>query len=173
MTSALPTVQPYDIGCEPSSSGPAETVIADGWCTYLLFFAVSKQLNANGYLDDLRVAVLHCEHCVMSKFGYPNDEGFPEHPLYEIGLDESGSSVLEIVDSHWTVEVTDQLEASARRIHGDRYEESWSSRPDLRHFIVALHEKTFECIAKSMTVELFTETFESAIAHVHGKMSEH
>ena len=169
----MPSVQPYDIGCEPSPSGPAETVIADGWCTYLLFFAVSKTLNPGGKLDDLRVAVLHCDHCVVSQFGYPNDEGFREHPLYNLGLDDSGSSVLEIVDSPWSRKVGEQSEASARRIWGDRYDESWLSRSDLRHFIVALKEATFECIAKSMTVELFAETFEIAMDHVNKKMSEH
>ena len=68
-----PRVHPFDIGCEPSPSVPAETLLADGWKTYLLFFAVSKG-------KDLGVAVLDCDHCVMSKFGYPNDEGLEEHP---------------------------------------------------------------------------------------------
>jgi hypothetical protein len=167
----LTSIQPYDIGCEPSPSVPAETVIADGWCTYLLFFAVSKMLNANGKLDDLRVAVLRCNHCVSSRFGYPNGEGFPEHPLYDLGLDNSESSVLRIVDSTWTRDVQSQMAASARRIWGARVAES--TPVELHHFLIALKEATFECVAESMTVETYAETFDAAFAHVMKKLAEH
>jgi len=74
-------VQPHDIGCEPSPSVPAETVIQDGWKTYLLFFAVSKAIGPSGYLDDLGVAVLDCDHCVMAKFGYPRRDEELQAPL--------------------------------------------------------------------------------------------
>lgn len=38
----------YDIGCEPSPSVPSETLLQDGWGTFLLFFAVSKTIGSNG-----------------------------------------------------------------------------------------------------------------------------
>jgi hypothetical protein len=94
-------LRPYDIGCEPSSSVPAETVIQDGWSTYVLFFAVSKSVDETGYLRDLGVAVVECQGCSMAKFGYPNDEGRPEHPLYKLGMHDAGSDILEVIASPW------------------------------------------------------------------------
>jgi hypothetical protein len=167
-------VQPYDIGCEPSPSVPAETVVQDGWKTDLLFFAVSKAVGQSGYLDDLGVAVLDCHQCVMAKFGYPNDEGLPEHPLYLSGMGETASSVMEVADSAWAAEVDGQRTASARRIWGGRgIEPGWVKDCKSRHFIVTLKEKTFECLASSLTVEQFCPTFAEATAFVMAKLAEH
>ena len=167
-------VQPYDIGCEPAPSVPAETVIQDVWKTYLLFFAVSKVVGQSGYLEDLGVAVLGCDHCVMSKFGYPNDEGLAEHPLYRFGMAEVATSVLEVVDSAWAAEVDGQRVASARRIWGGRgITPDWMKDCKSRHFIVTLKEKTFECLASSIAVERFCPTFADATAFVMGKLAEH
>jgi hypothetical protein len=113
-------LQPYDIGCEPSPSVPAEMLIADGYATYILFFAVSKTVGESGFLKDLGVAVVECQDCIASKFGYPNDEGLPEHPFYQFGLATARTSVLEVVDSHWLQELSQQMETSRQRISGDR-----------------------------------------------------
>lgn len=167
-------IRPFDIGCEPSPSVPAETVIQDGWATYLLFFAVSKGVGQSGYLDDLGVAVLNCDRCVMAKFGYPNDEGLPEHPLYRCGMAETVSNVLEVVDSEWAAEVNAQRAASARRIWGSRgIAPNWLEDRKSRHFTVTLKEKTFECLATSIMVERFFPTFAEATAYVMAKLAEH
>src|SRR5262249_52239686 len=94
-------LRPYDIGCEPSPSVPAETVIQDGWSTFVLFHAVSKSVDETGHLRDLGVAVVECQGCSMTKFGYPNDEGRPEHPLYKFGMRDAESSILELIGSPW------------------------------------------------------------------------
>jgi hypothetical protein len=167
-------VVPFDIGCEPSPSVPAELVIQDGWKSYLLFFAVSKAVGAAGRLDNLGVAILDCDHCVMAKFGYPNDEGLPEHPLYLHGMADIASDVLEVVESAWAKEVDGQRLASARRIWGGRgIESDWTNRRKSRHFIIALKEKTFECLASSITVDRFCPTFAEATEYVMAKLSEH
>ncbi len=167
-------VQPCDIGCEPSPSVPAETLLADGWKTYLLFFAVSKSVGESGYLKDLGVAILDCQKCVMSKFGYPNDEGAPEHPLYNCGVADAESSVLEVVNSPWAHEVSEQMVASVRRIWGSRgMDWGWAREGTLRHFIITLKEKTFECLASSLVVEKFCGTFEEAYSHVIAEFPKH
>ncbi len=110
-------VSPHPIGCAASPSVPAETVVADGWTVFLLFFAVSEQINpATGYLDDLGVGILEFTGCVCLQFGYPNDEGLPEHPLYEHGLSDLSSTVGEVIDSDWARYVGTQMRASTVRI---------------------------------------------------------
>jgi hypothetical protein len=167
-------IQPFDIGCEPSPSVPAETLLADGWKTYLLFFAVSKTTNASGQLNDLGVAVLDCQRCAMSRFGYPNDEGVQEHPLFNSGMADLETSVLEVVDSPWVSEVSEQMLASARRIWGGRgMEPKWAQDRTLRHFIILLKEQTFECLASSLTIERFCDTFDEAFSHVIAEFNKH
>lgn len=72
-------------------------MIQDSGTTYLLFCAVSKSVDETGYLKDLGIAVVECKHCSAAKFGYPNDEGLAEHPLYTLGLGAAESSILEVV----------------------------------------------------------------------------
>ena len=168
------TLIPYDIGCEPSPSVPSETLLQDGWSTYLLFFAVSKSVDESGCLKDLGVAVLDCKKCVTSRFGYPNDEGLPEHPLYDCSMESVRTSILEVLESSWVTEVSQQLEASSRRIWGSRgMEASTNQERTHRHFIITLKEATFECIASSLAVEQFFGTFADALAHVTGRLKEH
>ena len=165
---------PYDIGCEPSPSVPAETLLQDGWKTYLLFFAVSKSVEESGFLKDLGVAVLECQECEMSKFGYPNDEGLPEHPLYSCGLEVAQTSILEVIDSQWVKEVSGQMIASAHRIWGGRgINPTWATERVRRHFIVMLKEMTFECIASSLVVVKYCISFDEAFAYVIERLKEH
>jgi hypothetical protein len=142
---------PFDIGCEPSPSVPAETLVQDGWKTYLLFFAVSKTADESGHLKDLGVAVLDCKDCRLSKFGYPNDEGVSEHPLYAYGMADAQSSVLEVIESPWKNEIMKWYHPTGG---------------SLRHFVITLMEATFECIASALEVERFCKTFDEAFAHV-------
>jgi hypothetical protein len=148
--------------------------LQDGWKTYLLFFAVSKSVGESGSLQDLGVAVLDCRECVISKFGYPNDEALPEHPVYDRGMAGLGTAVLEVIDSPWASEVSGQMVASARRIWGGRGMSSdWATGRTSRHFVVTLKEATFECIASSLAVERFFKTFDEAYAYVIGRFKEH
>lgn len=164
--------KPYNIGCQPSPSVPAETLIAGTFSTYLLFFAVSESLETSGNLTDLGVAVVECKNCTISLFGYPNDEGFHEHPLYEHGLSEINSAVIEVVESDWLKEVTEQKAVSAKRIWAERsmgqYGEQDFSR---KHFIIPLKEKTFECIATELVVVRYAKNFQEATEYVFSKFN--
>ncbi len=81
-------LQSYDIGCEPSPSISAATLLKFERYTYTLFFAVSKGVNKKtGYLDNLGIAVLRSNGCMVTKCGYPDYGGgdintLPEHPLF-------------------------------------------------------------------------------------------
>ncbi|MGE3802964.1 MAG: hypothetical protein AB7H80_18250, partial [Candidatus Kapaibacterium sp.] len=151
-------------------------VVQDGWSTFVLFFAVSKTISETGFLKDLGVAVLECEGCSMSKFGYPNDEGRPEHPFYEFGMQEELSDILEVVDSPWAKEVQLQQKMSAERIWNAKstaWEASDISMKSQKHFILLLTEQTFECLANDIVVRLFAQSFSEAFTYVHKRLDEH
>ena len=164
---ANPKVVPYDIGCEPESVS-SEILLQDGWATFLLFRARSKATSDSGQLDDLGVAVLECLGCSATKFGYPNDEGLPEHPLYNHGMANAMTAVLEVVPSAWAEGVLAKKEMAWNRIWG-----APSSKSAPRHFMICLKEATFECLAREMSVTRFFKDFQEAFAHVQARFSEH
>jgi hypothetical protein len=146
----------------------------DGWSTFLLFLACSEVVGRSGYFDDKGVAVLECESCSITRFGYPNDEGLPEHPLYSLGLANASSAFLEVVGSPWASEVAEQQRASTERIWGGRgMSLPGPSRKSGRHFVVLLKEQTFECIATELTVRLFAKDFAEAHSYVQQRFEAH
>ena len=164
-------LRPYDIGCEPSPSIPAETLIQDVDKTFLLFWAVSQEVGPAGFLEDLGVAVVNCQQCHATRFGYPNDEGLSEHPLFPFGIHEVESSIQEVVESPWLIEISDQMATSARRIWGAQAE-AWIGKrePPLRHFLIPLKEKIFECIATGLAVKRFFPGIEEALAFTTARL---
>ena len=51
---------------------------------------------------------------------------------------------------------------------------SWSRTWTLRHFMLTLKEKTFECLVSDrIVVDRFCQTFDEAFAYVIGKFNEH
>ncbi len=164
-------ILPYALGCQPSSV-PAETLLQDGWNAFLLFFAVSTQVNTEGHVTDLGVAVVECGGCRLTKFGYPNDEGIVEHPLFGEGLLSGNSSIFEVLDSSWANEVAQQMEGARKRL--------WSADTlrkvdpvHLRHFVITLKETTFECLSDGLRVDRYFKTFEEAQAFVLSRMDNH
>ncbi|MDB5346605.1 MAG: hypothetical protein JWP89_4982 [Schlesneria sp.] len=167
------TVRPYDIGCEPSPSEPAETLIQTGDKSYLLFFAVSKTVQENGYLKNLGIAILDCVNVSSAKLGYPNDEGLPEHPFWNHGLADSRSSVVEVSGSEWLADIQDQRNRSANRIWGGRGMKWVPSGESSKHFLITLKEATFECIAESLTVVEYARDFDAAFAYVISELKKY
>lgn len=166
--------KPYKIECQPSPSISAETLIADALSTYLLFFAVSESANNSGYLTDLGVAIVECKDCCISSFGYPNDEGFSEHPLYEHGLNNITSAVIEVVESAWLKDIVAQQTTSAQRIAAKRsMTQNVVHNSSNKHFIIPFKDKTFECIANELVVVDYAKNFQEATEYVFNKLREH
>lgn len=78
-------------------------------------------------------------------FGPPNDETFLGHPLAERGLKPYG--VFEVLDSSW-IRQLERMNSKCDTSH------SQSRNRDQRHYIFSFHDSTFECIARSFSVNL-------------------
>ena len=88
------------------------------------------------------VALVEFTRRIAHMFGPPNDETFSSHPLASRGLRPYG--VFEVIDSSWI-----------RQLAGmNRARQRWSPYDGMRHFIFSFHDSTFECIAKSLAVNL-------------------
>jgi hypothetical protein len=81
-------------------------------------------------------------------FGAPNDEAFHGHPLYSRGLKPYSAFVIE--QSSW-IRQLERMNSVHPYHRPQRYAE-------LKHYVFAFHDSTFECVAKDFTV---TEHFGS------------
>jgi hypothetical protein len=106
-------------------------------------------------------AVVEFLNCQLTRFGYPNDEGLPEHPLYSKGLARAMYSVCEVLNSSWAAMERDRQRNSALRIRGDA---SWVKTD--RHFLVSLHDGTFECLADDLNVREYNEPFSEVVLQI-------
>lgn len=98
--------------------------------------------------------------------GYPNDEGLPEHPLWNDGLSACETSIVEVAGSQWLADIRDQKVRSAKRIWGG-HGMAWTPTTDsLRHFVITLKEATFECIAEKLAVVKYAHNFDEAFEYV-------
>lgn len=156
--------KPYDLGVEPSPSVPCEVLLQDGWNTFLLFEPFSSQGE---------VVVVECVRCAATKFGYPNDEGLPEHPHYGDGISDAKSSVLYSDDTPWLADVLNQIHGSSKRIWGARGVDTPRLSDSRYHFIFTLKEATFECIASGLKVSMTATSFDDAYAYVRRRFAEH
>ena len=89
------------------------------------------------------LGLVEFEHCTSARLGAPNDEVFAGHPLYGKGLEAYGAQ--RVVNSRWLKEIE-----KVNSVHSGYRPDSWR---DLTHFIFWFHDSTFECIARSYTVE--------------------
>lgn len=156
--------KPFNLGCDPSPGTPFETLLQDGWDAFLLFCPH----------DESAVIVVECESCASSRFGYPNDEGLPEHPHYHDGISSGNASFFISDDTPWLRDVANQKAESSRRIWGGRNMTVPAGRGEkLFHFIAPMKEATFECIASNLKIVHRAKGFEDAFSYVRMRFSQH
>ncbi|MBP9899959.1 MAG: hypothetical protein V9H26_17270 [Verrucomicrobiota bacterium] len=153
--------KPIDIGCVPSVSGSGETFIqAELSDAFIIFGAVAKTKESGGRYDDIGWAFVRLKHCQQSKFGYPNDEAFPGHPLYGKGF--SGVGVFEVINSNW-----EQILREQNRI-------SFPDSPpwpwELKHLIFAFKENVLECLVKDFEARIENRPFAELLAEATAKI---
>lgn len=91
--------------------------------------------------------------------GSPNDEAFNGHPLYKKGLSPYGA--YEVKCSSWVQKLMEM-----NRVHPYHKDESFADR---RHFVLAFHDSTFECVARSYTFETGEGSILEAAKMIIGK----
>lgn len=100
-----------------------------------------------------QIAIVTFERPYCHLFGPPNDEAFAGHPLAARGLEPY--SVSEIAESSWVRDL-ERLNA----VHPYHRPESFADR---HHYIFAFHDSSFECVARSFTVEVYHGSMVSAV----------
>lgn len=132
----------------PLPSSPSNEVILHGDLSNFLIcstYYASSDRSLNSVLVEFDVLSL-------SRFGYPNDEGLPEHRLFGKGLDNL-NGFGEVKDSEFLKECESMSNRSSERICSGR-EASFKNYklPPARHFIVSFKENVFEVVCRELKV---------------------
>lgn len=144
---------PFDIGCLPHADVPSVVILQTDVSTVLTFNA--HYTSPEGIDVSNKRAVVELG-CCLTKFGHPNDEALPGHPLYQKGLNTYG--VYEVINSSWVRQVKEMNSVS----FPDRSD--WID--SMRHYIFVFHEDVFECIGGKIRVSMSLEPTEKIFEEV-------
>ncbi|MFN3650974.1 MAG: hypothetical protein ACK47B_15470 [Armatimonadota bacterium] len=146
---------PLDFPVEWDVGAPLPHLLRSDYRTLLSFYAREPVRDESAIKistatdpDEELLAVVEFTGCVSAKLGSPNDEVQNGHALYRRGLDSYTAQ--RVVHSRWLAE----LEA-INSVHACYNPARWA---ELSHYVFWFHDTTFECIAKSYTVELHRES---------------
>ena len=135
---------------QSSVGAPLPVVLSD---EHRLLLAYLLQTDTSGW-DGTSVRVIDLESSseplalvefsgyASFMFGAPNDEAFHGHPLYSRGLKPYSAFVIE--NSSW-IRQLERMNSVHPYHRPQRYAQ-------LKHYVFAFHDSTFECVAESFTV---------------------
>ena len=127
------TVIGLNVGLYPDPGAPQPVLLQDEQRATLVFTAITTD-------EQTVTAIAEFHGCLATRFGYPGDEALPGHPLYKHGL--RYHDVMDVLHSSWLRQVEEQDAAAFPQ------PPNWEQR----HFIITLHDSTFECLADELTI---------------------
>ena len=145
-----------DLGFTPDSGVPNPVLLQTDYSAALVFGAREK-LSDGKPSEVVGNAVIQFERCHLTKFGYPNDEASAGIPRYK----DLTYGAYEVLESSWIDEEV-QLNKHA-----------FPETPrlvDARHFVIAFHDRIFECLADDMQTEFNHELWEQLWVRVYQRV---
>lgn len=155
---------------QSSVGAPCPMILAGEGYLYLAFFLQDTPAGWDGSTvrvvsEDTSgepVGLVTFTHIYAHFFGPPNDEAFSGHPLASRGL--RPYSVSEIQDSSW-IRKLERMNSVHPYHRSERF-------ADLRHFIFAFHDTTFECIAQDFSASVRDGSVAGVLADVFRELHD-
>lgn len=156
-------IEELNLGFGPEAAVSGAVLLQSEYTTFLTFNAMKETDRAHPrggfYRDNAGTAVLEFVNCLISKFGYPNDEatfGIPKYKDLDLAYD-----ICEVTNSEWIRE----LEVlNSFQFPGTDYS-------NCRHFLIFFHDSTFECIAKDMLTSISSKPYAETMAELGSKIA--
>lgn len=128
------------VGFSPEAAVSGALLLQSERATILTFNAM-RPAKTGKYVE-AGTAVFEFRQCLITRFGLPNDEALPGHPLYHQGLDVYGC--YEVLNSSWRAEAEAQ----------NRVAFPATDYSSVRHFVFVFHDSCFECLAGDFDARL-------------------
>jgi hypothetical protein len=141
----------------PEPGAPLPHLELDERGVRLIYYLAESWRVSHGLDGDKHVAICRFNSCSAVYFGVPSDEALLNHPLYGRGLGFYGAFRVE--RSSWAAalsEVGSRKDAPAPRM----------ATPKRTHWIITMHDSTFECVAGSVTVDVRGGAMTNVIAEL-------
>src|SRR5260221_909969 len=136
-----------DLGCVPEAAISGGVLVQTDYSTFLTFNA---QRIMGQRSERVGFALVEFPRCIITQFGYPNDEARVGHPLRSSGLGEYSYGIFEVLNPSWVKRIDQQ-----NRIKFPKWD-SYAAR----HFMITFHDSTFECLAADIHLEIINEPYE-------------
>ncbi|HEX5244466.1 MAG TPA: hypothetical protein VFW23_14485 [Tepidisphaeraceae bacterium] len=147
----LDEVIELDLGVVPEAAVSGAVCLQTELVTILTFNAMrpTDRISPYGgpYLEDAGTAVVNFTRCLISRFGYPNDEPRSGIPLYK----SVDYGIYEVLNSTWIREVVRMNRYSFPKTEDDCVK---------RHFLFGFHDSTFECLADDLDLQVVNEPYD-------------
>ncbi len=145
-----------DLGVSPEAAVSGGLLLQTESSVFFLFNAMRD--GDDGRSTDAGTAVIGFDAPLATRFGHPNDEVRRRHPI----LGEVSYGVFEIAGSSWLDE--------ARRLTQKTF--PGAALTGVRHFVITLHDSTFECLARGLSLDVHEGGYESAFRQIAAKAME-
>ncbi|WP_445363336.1 hypothetical protein ACJJIQ_00385 [Microbulbifer sp. ANSA003] len=157
----MESIEELKLGVRPEAAVSGAVLLQSEYSSYLTFNAqkdTDKPSPYGGfYTADAGTAIVEFQGCLISKFGYPNDEAAMGIPKYK----DFGYDICVVKNSEWVKELENL----------NNYSFPNTSYADFRHFIIFFHDSTFECIAKDLVLKLSNQPYSEIIGELSAKVS--
>jgi hypothetical protein len=166
--SAMPAtpdeIVPLDLGASPDAGVSDAVCLQTEYKTFLTFSAsgLTDRISPYGgpYLEDAGTAVVEFTRCLVSRFGYPNDEARRGIPRYR-GV---SYGIYEVRNSTWIKEVVRMNPHSFPQTRDDYI---------AKHYLFAFHDGTFECLADGLRIEIASEPYHLTFERIRRRVFRH
>lgn len=152
MTESVDKVIELDRGYLAEAAVSGAVLVQTERSTFLTFNAMQKR--PDGLRERSGTALVEFPGCQCTQFGYPNDEALSGHPLYSSGLAEY--AIHEVLNPSWARRLEQQNRVAFPQTG------TWN----LRHFIIAFHDSTFECLAGNLVLRVFDEPYARVLQRI-------
>ncbi len=146
-----------ELGIQPEAAVSGAVCLQTESGVFLTFNAMrpTDRVSPHGgnYLEDAGTAVVTFKRCLVTRFGYPNDEARDGIPQYK----EVSYGIYEVKQSTWIKEVV--------RLNRRRFPATTDDYVR-RHFLFTFHDSTFECLADDLTLEITNDPYVVAFERI-------
>ena len=150
MAETIDEIVELELGVTPEAAVSGAVCLQTENETFLTFNAMRRtaRLHSTGkpMMEDAGTVVVEFKRCLVSRFGYPNDEARFGIPQYK----QESYGIYEVRNSTWIKDI----------VRMNRYQfPNTKDNYVAKHYLFTFHDSTFECLADDLILAVVDEPY--------------